>query len=1555
MEERAVPTATLISAPNVTTIGGTTSVQIAYSETTTIDFSTINTSNITVSGGPGVPITINSATPSPASGSATTVTYTFTPPAGGTWGLTNRGSYTVDFNGGVSDTTGFTENAQSGIAKFVALYRDGNGQLAVSDNSADVDDGDWSTGKVTLREAVNMANLLDGADTVNFTGLTTPATITLGGTEIKGTGAPVTGSTPNSLTITGPDATNPSKIVIDGALTSRIFEFTNTNTTVTATFTVSNLVMQNGNSGASDGGAVLIGPSDGNVNHITALFDHVQILTSTSANEGGGIGVGFYGATANAADKVTVQFSTISGNTALTGGGMYFGARGNLVITASTINNNTAAGGVGGGGVYFWGNVNSSVVITNSTIAGNSTDLSGGGVSLFNFDGSSASIRNSTITGNTANGNNSPYYGGGGVYVDFGTSGTGSLNIQSSVVGGNTDVAGAKPDIYSGASGGFAINITKSFLGVRDKGFTATSIDTVTTNISGTSTAPLAPALYPLFANGGPTLTFLPKNTAGPGEALLLNKGYNPDPANITTDQRGQVRSFGTPDIGSVEIVVAGAPTGAVVSAPNITVSGGNNPYTFTVKYTDDVAIKASTVGAGDIRVTGPGGFSQVATFVSAVPGNVSPGNDSPSIVATYTITPNTLGSANWDYLDNGSYDINLEPNQITDTSNNAAPDGSVGTFTVTAPRPSAKMNAPSPAIGATSETFTVTYTGTNTKIANASIGNGDVVVTGPGGFSATATLVGASPGTDSTTIVATYSVPSPIGGFQIANRGLYVAQVQPNQVLDVDGSSVDSVNLGGFTFGLVVDEVSDVNDADFSAGKLSIREALFLSNQTTAAETITFDSTTFGTAQTIALNSELPVNDNTTITGTGVALLTINANNGTDNNRRIFNVSPTAASTVSITNMTLTNGGPSSATIGINQLGGAIFGNASVNLTLDKMAFTNNTAGFGGAIVVRTGSTLNITNSSFTSNTANWTVTTAGGYINGGGAISITDPGVNVSISNTTFTNNVEDNITGGSTGGGGAIDIIANTNVTMNNVSFTGNISDGAGGAFTHRGSGNILLNNCSFTNNTATGAYGGGIDFDQGGTATSIRTLTDVSFNNNWTQSTGNGAGAGVVVFGDGQFTFLRNSFTNNTAGVGGGGLQISLQTAGNNTITVDSSLFANNWVQGGLQGGAIATASYGTTACNLTIRNSTMTGNTAGFGGAIRMYANTTGTVNIQNSTIANNTATTAGQSGGIRRTGGTLTLESTVVSGSYNLSDAALSIDLSSSVAIPSAKNCLVQTKGTQAYTVSTGSIFNVNPLLGALANNGGPLQTMRPLAGSPLINAGSNPAGLATDARGAIRSVGITDIGAVEVQALAQVTSVVLDEGTGNTNINGVNGTTQRSEVRRIIVTFNQPVSFSGATANAFTLARSNASLSPGTFGNVTLNVTPATTPAGSPTSSVTITFSGTFADSTGSLVDGLYNFNIDATQVSNFDTALLDGDGDNTAGGNYTRTGTTANKWYRFYGDQNADGGVDQSDYLVFRNALSGGPNTVFDSNNDNDVDQTDYLRFRQNLSGAP
>ncbi|MFL5329378.1 MAG: beta strand repeat-containing protein [Gemmataceae bacterium] len=442
---------------------------------------------------------------------------------------------------------------------------------------------------------------------------------------------------------------------------------------------------------------------------------------------------------------------------------------------------------------------------------------------------------------------------------------------------------------------------------------------------------------------------------------------------------------------------------------------------------------------------------------------------------------------------------------------------------------------------------------------------------------------------------------------------------------------------------------------------------------------------------------------------------------------------------------------------------------------------------------------------------------------------------------------------------------------------------------------------------------------------------------------------GAGGGILLGTTDSLTLNGVWLANNTASGIGGGIGVdTAQSPSTQKITVNNSTISGNSAS---TGGAI----YFLRGSQILVSNSTLSGNSASTGGAIGGFTTSSGSITVRNSTVTGNSSsngrafrlTNAAYSVGV------LSLESTIVSG--NVGTSPNSIYGSSTAGWFNQKNSVIESPTGSANDLGGNLADGTDPMLGSLSNNGGATPTHALLAGSPALNTGSNPDALTTDQRGtgfARTSGSGTDMGAFEAQVATApaptVSSVVLDEGTGGT-INGVNGTTQRSEVRRIVVTFSEAVNFSGSVASAFTLARSAASTSGGTTGQVSLVASPATGPA----SSVTITFTGTFADSTGSLVDGLYNFSIDASKVSGAG-GQLNGSGSG-AGTNYSVTGTTANKWFRYYGDQNGDGTVDQTDYLVFRNALANGPNSVFDYQNSGDVDQSDYLEFRNRLAGAP
>lgn len=133
--------------------------------------------------------------------------------------------------------------------------------------------------------------------------------------------------------------------------------------------------------------------------------------------------------------------------------------------------------------------------------------------------------------------------------------------------------------------------------------------------------------------------------------------------------------------LGTFQVNLANDPPPADTTAPTASLlathltSGGGATYTFTVTYTDDVAVDVSSLDSQDIRVTGPNGFDIAATQIE-----ISDSVDGDLRTVTYQIpAPVSI----WDTTDNGIYTITLQPNQVTDTSQNAIPGGNLGTFNV--------------------------------------------------------------------------------------------------------------------------------------------------------------------------------------------------------------------------------------------------------------------------------------------------------------------------------------------------------------------------------------------------------------------------------------------------------------------------------------------------------------------------------------------------------------------------------------------------------------------------------------------------------------------------------------------------------------------------------------------------------------------------------------------------------------------------------------------------------------------------------------------------------
>jgi beta-glucanase (GH16 family) len=226
-----------------------------------------------------------------------------------------------------------------------------------------------------------------------------------------------------------------------------------------------------------------------------------------------------------------------------------------------------------------------------------------------------------------------------------------------------------------------------------------------------------------------------------------------------------------------------------------------------------------------------------------------------------------------------------------------------------------------------------------------------------------------------------------------------------------------------------------------------------------------------------------------------------------------------------------------------------------------------------------------------------------------------------------------------------------------------------------------------------------------------------------------------GGGIYNGGGSTFNLIDSIVSNNNARWSGGGVYSFFSST---TNIVRSTISGNT---SGDVGGGIRSLG------NMWITNSTISGNasTGWHGGAI---FHTDGNMEILNSTIANNRgpdwAPSAIFNGSFGGPAPTLKLTNTIISGNqWYACDHWTGANI-----LISGGNNLVQ--DDTCNPVASDKI-GVNPLLGALADNGGPTLTHALLAGSPAIDAANDAVCPATDQRAVARPQGPhCDIGAYE-------------------------------------------------------------------------------------------------------------------------------------------------------------------------------------------------------------
>jgi len=295
---------------------------------------------------------------------------------------------------------------------------------------------------------------------------------------------------------------------------------------------------------------------------------------------------------------------------------------------------------------------------------------------------------------------------------------------------------------------------------------------------------------------------------------------------------------------------------------------------------------------------------------------------------------------------------------------------------------------------------------------------------------------------------------------------------------------------------------------------------------------------------------------------------------------------------------------------------------------------------------------------------------------------------------------------------------------------------------------------------------------------------------------------GTSAGVTVSGNGastvfeidrdvtatleNLTITDGSVTTQLVEAGGilnyGSLTLTGSTVTGNTVYPDNPDAGSDGATGAggiWNGGSL-------TLTNDTIADNTAVGNTGTFleyfyaaaggifndGSEFNDAALYEGTATLTNVTVADNTGTptvsTATMSAGILNSNPSAT--SCVIGNSIvatNTNGSGGSVDVCGTFDSPGF-NLVGATTGSTGFNVSdlTGTIASpLNADLGALANNGGPTETLLPARNSPAVDAGSNmliPSGVTTDQRGEPRIYnGTVDIGSVELQAAPVVTITI--------------------------------------------------------------------------------------------------------------------------------------------------------------------------------------------------
>lgn len=417
--------------------------------------------------------------------------------------------------------------------------------------------------------------------------------------------------------------------------------------------------------------------------------------------------------------------------------------------------------------------------------------------------------------------------------------GTYTVSLQAGQVG---DIAGN--DMTAGALGTFSVSAftpqsdqpgTPRLLPASDSG--ASQSDNVT-YFNNSSSAPLG-FLIPGTVSGA-TITLFADGTAigstvasGATTQLttngLITLGDGPHAIAATQTEPGLPQSSPSP---ADDIVIDTTPPTASSNPAGVSSVGGTL-YSFTVSYSDNVAIDVTSLDSHDVVVTGPAGFAEQAVLASVS----SSANGTPRTV-TYQIVP--PGGA-WSVADNGTYTIHLQPGSVYDTAGNSTNGGTLATFNVNAiiaasPAPAA------PQLADVSDTGALNNDGV-TKLNNSSAASALQFIVGNTSAGATVTLfadgrqVGSTTATGANTTITTDGATMlPDGAHIFTARqtlaGSSVSAASAGTMVTIDtaaptGSatfaSIASAGGSGYDFSVVYSDNVAINAASLNSNDIVV------------------------------------------------------------------------------------------------------------------------------------------------------------------------------------------------------------------------------------------------------------------------------------------------------------------------------------------------------------------------------------------------------------------------------------------------------------------------------------------------------------------------------------------------------------------------------------------------------------------------------------------------------------------------------------------------------------------------------------------------------------